>query len=201
VNVHAKSCLTPEPLRTLRSETKGQAGPAQTGRGPSPARCGDQSRGEEPRAINVQLARVTSGQSGAVADNEVGWSTGVTGDGLSNSQADSAGSIPVTRSTTKAQVRTTVREPGPCCFTVVTGRRHNHRHAEISADLNAPRSERQLAPPPYATARCRPIDGKSRLRMTVRNITHRGLRPRWPLLATQQRWRLSGARVAELTRI
>ena len=26
VNVHAKSCLTPEPLRTLRSETKGQAG-------------------------------------------------------------------------------------------------------------------------------------------------------------------------------
>jgi hypothetical protein len=25
VNVHAKSCLTPEPLRTLRSETKGQA--------------------------------------------------------------------------------------------------------------------------------------------------------------------------------
>jgi hypothetical protein len=26
VNVHAKSRLTPEPLRTLRSETKGQAG-------------------------------------------------------------------------------------------------------------------------------------------------------------------------------
>ena len=25
VNVHAKSCLTPEPLRALRSETKGQA--------------------------------------------------------------------------------------------------------------------------------------------------------------------------------
>jgi hypothetical protein len=25
VSVHAKSCLTPEPLRTLRSETKGQA--------------------------------------------------------------------------------------------------------------------------------------------------------------------------------
>jgi hypothetical protein len=25
VNVHAKSCLTPEPLRTLRPETKGQA--------------------------------------------------------------------------------------------------------------------------------------------------------------------------------
>jgi hypothetical protein len=25
VNVHAKSCLTLEPLRTLRSETKGQA--------------------------------------------------------------------------------------------------------------------------------------------------------------------------------
>ena len=26
MNVHAKSRLTPEPLRTLRSETKGQAG-------------------------------------------------------------------------------------------------------------------------------------------------------------------------------
>jgi hypothetical protein len=25
VNAHAKSCLTPESLRTLRSETKGQA--------------------------------------------------------------------------------------------------------------------------------------------------------------------------------
>jgi hypothetical protein len=25
VDVHAKSCLTPKPLRTLRSETKGQA--------------------------------------------------------------------------------------------------------------------------------------------------------------------------------
>ena len=25
MNIHAKSCLTPEPLRTLRSETKGQA--------------------------------------------------------------------------------------------------------------------------------------------------------------------------------
>ena len=37
-NVHAKSCLIPEPLRTLRPETKGQAEPARTGRGPSPAR-------------------------------------------------------------------------------------------------------------------------------------------------------------------
>jgi hypothetical protein len=26
VNVHLKSCLTPEPLRTLRPEAKGQAG-------------------------------------------------------------------------------------------------------------------------------------------------------------------------------
>ena len=39
MNVHAKSRLTPEPLRTLRSETKGQAGPARSGRGPSPAPC------------------------------------------------------------------------------------------------------------------------------------------------------------------
>jgi hypothetical protein len=47
----------------------------------------------------VQLDRVTSGQSRAVEDKEVGWSTGITGDDLSDSQADSAGSIPVTRST------------------------------------------------------------------------------------------------------
>ena len=40
VKVHAKSRLTPEPLRTLRPEDKGQAEPARTGRGPSPARCG-----------------------------------------------------------------------------------------------------------------------------------------------------------------
>ncbi len=53
MNVHAKSCLTPEPLRTLRSEIKGQAQPARTGRRPSPARCGDQSRGEKSV---VQLA-------------------------------------------------------------------------------------------------------------------------------------------------
>ena len=39
-NVHAKSRLTLEPLRTLRPETKGQAEPARTGRGPSPAPCG-----------------------------------------------------------------------------------------------------------------------------------------------------------------
>jgi hypothetical protein len=44
VYVHAKSCLTLEPLRTLRAETKGQAEPARTGRGPSPAQCG-QARG------------------------------------------------------------------------------------------------------------------------------------------------------------
>src|SRR6202043_195671 len=36
----------------------------------------------------------------------------------SASQADSAGSIPVTRSNVKAQVRGTVPEPGPCCFTL-----------------------------------------------------------------------------------
>jgi hypothetical protein len=38
MTVHAKSRLTLEPLRTLRSETKGQAEPARTGRGPAPVR-------------------------------------------------------------------------------------------------------------------------------------------------------------------
>src|SRR5690349_13551313 len=89
----------------LRPETKGQAEPARTGRGPSSVRCRDQSGGEERRAISVPLDRVTSGQSGAVEDNEVGWSTEVTGDDLSNSQSDSADSIPVTRSTVKMRVR------------------------------------------------------------------------------------------------
>jgi len=39
------------------------------------------------------------------------------------SQADSAGSIPVTRSNAKAQVRTIVPEAGPRCFTIVTALR------------------------------------------------------------------------------
>ena len=44
MNVHAKSRLILEPLRALRPEDKGQAEPARTGRGPSPARY-RQSRG------------------------------------------------------------------------------------------------------------------------------------------------------------
>jgi hypothetical protein len=49
------------------------------------------------------LDRVTSGQSRSVEVCKVGWSTGITGYYLSDSQADSAGSIPVTRSNPKAQ--------------------------------------------------------------------------------------------------
>jgi hypothetical protein len=92
VNVHAKSCLTPEPLRALRSETKGQAAacPDRTQAIPCKVR-GSVTRREERRAISVQLYRVTSGQSRAAEVYEVGWLTGVTGDDLSNSQADSAG--------------------------------------------------------------------------------------------------------------
>jgi hypothetical protein len=89
VNVHAKSCLTPEPLRTLRSETKG---PGRSLPGPDAGHplqgAGISHRGEESRAISVQLDRVTSGQSGAVEVCEVGWSTGITGYDLSDSQAD-----------------------------------------------------------------------------------------------------------------
>jgi hypothetical protein len=44
---------------------------------------------EERRAISVQLDRVTSGHSWAVEVCEVGWSTGITGYDLSDSQADS----------------------------------------------------------------------------------------------------------------
>jgi hypothetical protein len=53
----------------------------------------------------------------------ISWSqpiTGVPGQGASPaSQADSAGSIPVTRSRVRIQVRTTVSASGPCWFTVV----------------------------------------------------------------------------------
>jgi hypothetical protein len=70
------------------------------------------------RAISGPLTRwraVSHGHS----DTLLRRSRYVTGPDGTASQADSAGSIPVTRSTTKAQVRTTVPEPGPCCFTVI----------------------------------------------------------------------------------
>jgi hypothetical protein len=51
VNVHARSRLTLEPLRPLRSETMGQAEPARTGRGPSPAQCGRHRAHQPERGI------------------------------------------------------------------------------------------------------------------------------------------------------
>jgi len=72
------------------------------------------------RAISVPLAPVTSGLSRSLADTPPRRSGHVTGSDGTDSQADSAGSIPVTRSNTKAQVRTTAPEPGPCCFTAAT---------------------------------------------------------------------------------
>ena len=48
--------------------------PARTGRGPSPASCG-QSREKDRRVISVQLDRVMGGQSRALPVYEVGWST------------------------------------------------------------------------------------------------------------------------------
>ena len=75
---------------TLRSETKGQAAACPDRTQAIPCKVRESvTRIEERRAISMQLDRVTSGQSRAVEAYEIGWSTGVTGDDLSNSQADS----------------------------------------------------------------------------------------------------------------
>jgi len=72
VNVHAKSRLTLEPLRTLRPETRGQAGA-----------CPDRTRAipckVRRRAINVQLARVACGQSRILRVSPLGWSAASAG--------------------------------------------------------------------------------------------------------------------------
>jgi len=41
------------PLRTLRPETKGQAEPARTGRGPSPVQCGRQLGSQRAKGQSV----------------------------------------------------------------------------------------------------------------------------------------------------
>ena len=67
--------LTVEPLHPLRSETKGQAGACPDRTRTIPCKVWGQSRGEDRRAISVQLDRVTSGQSRVLWVYEVGWST------------------------------------------------------------------------------------------------------------------------------
>jgi hypothetical protein len=61
-------------------------------------------RGQDRRAINGPLNPVTSGLSRSLADTPPRRSGHVTGPDSTDSQADSAGSIPVTRSMVKAQV-------------------------------------------------------------------------------------------------
>ena len=58
----------------------------------------------EKQKIAVQLTRVMRGRSRLLTAPEVGCSAGLIGRDLSDSQADSAGSIPVTRSNVKVQV-------------------------------------------------------------------------------------------------
>jgi hypothetical protein len=65
---------------------------------------------EDSRAISGPLTPVTSGLSRPLADRPVRRSGRVTGPDGAASQADSAGSIPVTRSTKKPQVRAIVGE-------------------------------------------------------------------------------------------
>jgi hypothetical protein len=89
------------------------------------------------RAISVPLTPVKTGLSRSVADIPHCRSGCMTGPDGTDSQADSAGSIPVTRSTLKAQVRTIVPEPGPCCFTAVAAFR------AITCNKAAPLGRRQ----------------------------------------------------------
>ncbi len=80
-----------------------------------PVRCarliGEQGTGDRRglrqgrRAISGPLTAVTSGLSRSLADRLIPRSGHVTGPDCTDSQADSAGSIPVTRSTVKMQVR------------------------------------------------------------------------------------------------
>jgi hypothetical protein len=66
VNVHAKPCLIPEPLRTLRPETKGQAGacPDRTRAIPCNVRAG---HGAAPMTRNIRgVITATRGMSDQV---------------------------------------------------------------------------------------------------------------------------------------
>ena len=81
-------------------------------------------------------------------DPQVSRSAGSRAAAPQTSQADSAGSIPVTRSTTKAQVRTRVREPGPCCFTVVAALRAISRRSK-AARCAGPLARRQRRALPW----------------------------------------------------
>jgi hypothetical protein len=71
VNVHAKSRLTPEPLRTLRSEDKARPEPARTRRGPSPAR-----RGRSRHSSRVQQRFPDSSKHELSPTSSVSWDSG-----------------------------------------------------------------------------------------------------------------------------
>ena len=52
MDVHAKSCLTPEPNGHSGQKPRARPQPARTGRGPSPAKCGQKpDRSSELPAI------------------------------------------------------------------------------------------------------------------------------------------------------
>jgi hypothetical protein len=88
------------------------------------------------RAISGPLTPVTRGLSRSLADTLLRRSGHVTGPDGTDSQADSAGSIPVTRSTLKAQVRGLTVSPG------LTSRRSSDTVRAISERGPARRSDR-----------------------------------------------------------
>jgi len=84
--------------RTLRPETRARREPAQTGaQAIPPARC--------RRVINVPLATAINGQLQSLRGQSSCLVSYVIAHDMSNSEAESAGSIPVTRSTVKSQVK------------------------------------------------------------------------------------------------
>ena len=83
--------------RTLRPETRARREPASPGTQAIPARC--------RRVIKVQLATAINGQLRSLRGQSSCLVSYVIAHDLSNSQAESAGAIPFTRSTVKSQVK------------------------------------------------------------------------------------------------
>ena len=87
----------------MAATDRGVAGIEEDGGGPGHGH--QRARAAVRRAISGPLTPVTSGLSRSLADIPLRRSGHVTSPDRTDSQADSAGSIPVTRSKTKMQVR------------------------------------------------------------------------------------------------
>ena len=119
-NCNWPCCRAASSARTLRVLRSGSACPRimfrYASRGWSSWTCFDgpsvQVSSRLRRAISVPLTPVIKGVSRSLADRLRRWSGHVSGQTATDSQADSAGSIPVIRSNVKAQVGSRFRTLG-----------------------------------------------------------------------------------------